>query len=362
MGSNIARSRGPRHYLSYVREDLIGLWKAQAVSESAASGRNRNAQNARWNLRALEKRKALLGGQAETVWPWAFQLGGTPAARSLRKGDTLWIVTRPTGLDREWPPTLVARMTLAENAHLGPADRQARKNLPFPFHFGVTMFAKPDDGHFLPANDATIPLLETGFASPLKNRPVPDEIPATREDHSRAWAAMARSGFQSLRRIDDATALQAFFKRLLGHSVFVSYRWLDHEPGTAEFEHLCEVTEDLMIGGKMGVWLDRLTLPFSKHDSEERRKVIEKLLASPVRDTTVLLARITRNYAGLSSSGNKKERYTLLEWQQAPQIVRWNREPCENEEHLLKTGKTPLATFSRDERNAGVAEKLEQLF
>jgi hypothetical protein len=130
MTDHKAGTREPRHYLSYVREELIGMWKVQAVGETVASHAQRDKKSEEWISRALRKREALRGNHAEAVWPWAFQLGRTPAAKSLKAGYTLWIVTRPSGLGQQWPPALVARMTLAEDVQRGPDRRAARRHLP----------------------------------------------------------------------------------------------------------------------------------------------------------------------------------------------------------------------------------------
>jgi len=86
MTDHKAGTREPRHYLSYVREELIGMWKVQAVGETVASHAQRDKKSEEWISRALRKREALRGNHAEAVWPWAFQLGRTPAHQVLKGG------------------------------------------------------------------------------------------------------------------------------------------------------------------------------------------------------------------------------------------------------------------------------------
>jgi len=134
---------------------------------------------------------------------------------------------------------------------------------------------------------------------------------------------------------------------------------MDHENHTAEFANLCGLVEHMLVSAGMGVWLDRLTLPASRYGAAERRKVIKKLLRTPARDTPVLLALITRNYVGLSGSGKKNQRYTLLEWEQASRVVRRNREPCDNERFLSQPGERLTVELARDAPVADVIAEVK---
>jgi hypothetical protein len=274
----------------------------------------------------------------------------------MKQGDVLWVVSRLSALDRSWPPALVARLDLAEDAWVGPTKRVERKGLPFPYRFGVSLFTHPDGGKFYAANDATRALLDCEYQTPLEPHTSTDDLPCTLGDHVAAWKAASRKGFQSLRRFKDPTALEEFAEHLQTHSVFLSYRWIDHPEHSADREQLAKLTEHLMIDHEVGVWFDGLALPPSKHTPEQRRGVLEMLLGTPLRETPLLVARITPEYGGPSAELTEGS-YTLLEWQAARCRFSWRHSPSRYGERLRQFASN-TDHRSTDESASSVAEDI----
>jgi len=328
-----------RNYLSYVREDLIALWKVHAVLGEPGRTEPLSPERAEWTRRAQLLHASLRDRPDAGVWPWAFQLGRTRTAASLEKGDVIWVVARLGGLGRRWPPALVARMTLAEDAWVGPAQRCDRKDLPFPYHFGVAVLARSGGGRFFPANDATRALIECRYQTPPQIVPDLISLPDTADAHVAAWAAASGNAFRSLRRLLDPAPLERLVERLRTHSVFLSYRWADHPEGSVERAGLRDLAEALMVRERVGVWLDALTLPPSRHDREHRRAVIEQLLLTPLRETPLLVAHVTTDYGGPSAElGPDRPGYTLLEWCTAKRVLAWEHLPSRHANRLGQRG------------------------
>ena len=355
----------PRHYLSYVKPRLIADWKVEAVIGDSEFQRVPSEHRLAGRKRAEQKRQGLLGATVPRVWPWAFQLGATPAAKSLKRDDVVWVVARLRGLGVEWPPALVACLELAEDARFDEADWSMRKKLPFPFHFGVQLFTRPGGGRFFAANDATEALLTAGYKTELRNAPDPDRLARCRDAHIAAWRTVSKTGFGSLRRICDPAPLQQLAKRLDNCSTFISYSWTDYEDrrgrsGGMESAPLRELVEELMVKRGIGVWLDQLTLPTSGSTTTKSRNVIEQLLRTPLREIPLVVACITEHYGGPSTDRPEQEGYTLWEWKNARQILSWEREGS-HYEHLLNTKTKPNVVPSTTSTPADVANDVARL-
>ena len=346
--------REPQHYLSYVRENLIASWKAHAVLGERRILQRGSTRWKEWTERAEDKQSSLRDERNDKVWPWAFQLGGTPAAKSMKKNDVLWVVARLSGLGRKWPPALVARMTLAEDAWIGPPRKCDRRDLPFPYHFGVALFTRERDGVFFPANDATTALLGS-----LSEKGDEREPAQTAEAHLKAWNDKTHTGFASLRRIHDPGPLKTFTDRLRTHSIFLSYRWNDHAESSRARADLRDLAEMLMVKRRVGVWLDNLSLPASRIDQELRRAVIEQLLRSPLRETPLLVAHVTRDYGGPSADLAAGEPgYTLQEWRQARKVFVWENATSKHAD-LLREGVVPCGRCESTDPLAKVAKDID---
>ena len=355
-------ARNPRHYLSYVREDLIASWKTQALMPESKLHHPSIKLRLDWLEKANHKRSELLGEQSERVWPWAFQLGRTLTAKSMKKGDVLWIVSRLSGLDREWPPSLIARLELAEDAWVSPATESEQKELPFPYHFGVALFTRPENGRFYAVNDATCALLETKYQTPLQPHPCTSDLPNKIENHVAAWDAASKGRFRSLRRLVNPDPLEALGEHLCTHSVFLSYRRGDHPEGSPERNKLGNLAERLIINNRTGVWFDILALPPSKHDHDHRRGVLKMILDTPLQEMPLFIARITYEYGGPSADFPKLDGYTLLEWQARRRSIVWKHSPSRHEARLREfpsDGDICISDISASELAVKICESLD---
>ncbi|MCK7510600.1 MAG: hypothetical protein MZV70_45440 [Desulfobacterales bacterium] len=153
-----------------MREDLIASWKVHAVLGERARIDGAGPRRAQWTRRARRKHASLQGLRRHRGVALGLPAGPDARRALARRGRRDLDRCARDGLGREWPPALVARMTLAEAAWLGPARRSARRDLPFPFHFGVAAFARSDEGRFFPANDATPALLACGYQEAAAGR------------------------------------------------------------------------------------------------------------------------------------------------------------------------------------------------
>ena len=375
------KMREPRHYLSYVREELIADWKLKAVVISEKAKSKKGVRFLKDTEKAKRKLKAL-SGTCKKVWPWAYQLGRTPTARSLRKHDVLWIVARIEGMDMDWPPALVARMELCEDAQCGPKEDKTSNMLSFPFHYGVSVFSLPDKGDFFPANDATRVLLDTKYKTELKNKPQLANGRQTLKAHSEAWRKASQTGFQSLRKIKNPILLENFAKQLKTRNVFVSYNWDDHLEEGEKHRCIRNLVEELIVRRQIGVWLDTLTLPPSKHTAEElrgkvvsrqlltpqqrlekknRREVIKRLLSTPLREAPLLVAHITKFYGRSSKDKPRRRGFTLIEWNTAGHVLAWIHDNSCYKNRLKKRTKPVYCLPSKKHSITDVAGEIERI-
>jgi hypothetical protein len=279
----------------------------------------------------------------------------------VRAGDVLWVFGRMRALGRDWPPSLVARMQIAET-HPGPRGWEEWKRHAgdgtrpgFPFADAHRFYASATGSRFYPYGNAVPALLALGYGggrAPTELLTSADDDVLTIDGARRAWrrASLTEEGvtrFRSLRRIHDTSIghLDGFAASIDVHSAFVSYRWAEGRGERSDAARADELLADLaerLVEDGLAIWLDRLLLPPSPLQRRRGDPVLSRILADGITRARLLVAVVTARYGGPSRRDAPGARsavrrgYTALEWAGAADVprVRWDLEPCEFEHEL----------------------------
>lgn len=375
----------PSHYLAFVQQRRLSSWMIRAVRPALATAddceeRRRYAQKAQADRDRLRERG--LSG----VWPWAYAAGDTPVAAKVKAGDVLWVFGKIAAFGRDWPPSLVARMEIAET-HEGPAEwrkwrdeKDKGKHPGFPFADAHRFYAREKGSRFYPYNNAVPTLLGLRFRNSrgIWDLTAPEGVVTSTLDGAlEAWDRASKtqrrskrpvSRFQSLRRIEEATVpeLERYAAGVDRHSVFVSYRWADHDPSTgrgrAALDRLGRLVESL-VEHRFGVWMDRLTLPESRLKNRQGEDVLTRILAGGTSRTSLLLALVTTQYGGPSGPTRQGDivhpGFTAREWEHASgERVRWELAATAFEHELDRAATESLAASCPPEQVALLVAQL----
>jgi hypothetical protein len=219
----------------------------------------------------------------------------------------------------------------------------------FPFADGRRFYSDPRFSCFFAYNNAVPRLLGLCFGSPREPKCLEapkNADPRTIDGAVQAWKHASttehgHSRFGTIRRLHGPSAdlLGAYAESLEQHSMFLSYRWADHDESCSEgreaLERLRTLSERL-AEERLGVWLDRLMLPESKLKERQGKHVLKKILADGIKRAKLLLAVVTRRYGGPSAGGKVEPGYTADEWKRArcKRRVRWEVENSAFEHEL----------------------------
>lgn len=354
------------HFVGFVQHKRLSSWIIRAVTPVVGSNLDDDEQRA-WAEQATRDHHRLGSLGLGQVWPWAYSAGATPLAGTIQPGDVLWVFGKMSALQREWPPSLVARMGIRE-VHPGPTgwelwrENRGKGTHPgFPFADAHRFYADPRCSRFYAYNNAVPCLLGLHFGTERKSKALElreDTDPRTINGAVEAWkhASTTADGytrFRTLRRLLDSSGdlLEQYAAGLDHSSVFLSYSWADHDEhnphGRRALQRLRRLSEGL-VEHRVAVWLDRLMLPESKLKDRQRDHVLSKILGDGIERANALLAMVTKHYGGPSSRGGVQPGYTAREWRRAEHKdrLRWEIEECAFENELGGDVTTRFASAS----------------
>ena len=262
------------HVLAFVRRDLITAWKHITLSDR-------------------EGPTFVYGSSNTSVFH-----------AKLKAGDVLWVVS--SLLPQGWPPELVARLEVTQQAPKGHPSLEVSSWLQEKFDRKYLAVGDPDASWFYGHNDASAALLNTVFAGPDGPfRPGDGRGPwQSRYGSLLRWPVLIAEG--------GATALQALADSS-SCSVFLSYKWCDH---ASRPDFIFAFAHALARQGVM-TWLDHLALPDSTALDEIVQDAVDlrRLLEYGYKRCKAIVAVGTENYG--KQSKDSDENWTLREWEGA---------------------------------------------
>lgn len=293
------------NFITYVAQDRITSWKVLALHE-----------------------------KDRDIWPFAYGFDTEWFYQQLKTNDIIWVISAPNilvgkGQYRRLPPMLVAKIVVAQKRRYS----SPHENKPFPRNYKFAAIANKNGSRFFPANDAFKALVNTTFTNKRekqwdlkdKIRGLPTKTP---EQRAKAWIKRCAIRFQSARKIALSTAgvanhLCELADSMKKHTIFISYRHVDHEDN---WNRPLDLVQSLISHG-FAPWFDRTTIPSSKAllEASKEGKALTSLLNHGLKTSDALLAIVTKNYGGKSISAYKSgiESYTLYEWNQKPLHYAW---------------------------------------
>jgi hypothetical protein len=267
----------PRHLLVYVSWDVIRRWKRGRRPDPPVAA----------------------------AAPYAYGSAQVRLARLARPGDVIWVLTAPRFAGYRLPPSLIARLQVAQ-----VVDRQTPAGLtaPIPPDFDprwryVALAQPPPASRYYPLNNAYQTLLALTFvgrAPTLRDCPHCQQLVA---EQKRLYAGLP-AHLQTVRHLTPGAgaALEAFARAVAeGQIVFLSYRRAEAAPlATTLMEHLTDQG--------VACWWDHWMLPgrVARGDTRIDNDLLSAVLADGLRQSTWAVALVTPLF--------HRSRWTAQEW------------------------------------------------
>ncbi len=237
--------------------------------------------------------------------PYAYGSAQIRLARLARPGDVVWVLTAPRFAGYRLPPSLIARLQVAQ-----VADRQTPAGLtaPIPPDFDprwryVVLAQPPPASRYYPLNNAYQTLLALTFvgrAPTLRDCPHCQRLVT---EQKRLYAGLP-AHLQTVRHLTPGagTALEAFARAVAeGQIVFLSYR-------RAEAAPLAMALVERLTGQGVACWWDHWMLPgrVARGDTRIDNDLLSAVLADGLRQSTWAVALVTPTF--------HRSRWTAREW------------------------------------------------
>ena len=281
-----SRQPSGKHWIKYVRWDVIQAWRHHAMRSSAG----------------------------QLAYPFAY--GSTEKAMPDIEGGVLWLISAPRYGRYRMPPSLIARLDV--RAVVRP-DSQAARSVDTAVlkharrehdrQQGWVALAQRGTRAYLPLNNALHMLQQLSFLGRVERLPEPG---TTRPGPGRGIYSRIPMHFQQHRVVhprsvhtleDFAAAVRA------GRRAFISYRWDDFD----EDSRWLSALSDALEAGQVSCWWDRWHVP--KQDKPIETRLLADILCDAVRQSSWFIALMRPAYSARRNPSKPLGRDASGTWQ-----------------------------------------------